>query len=70
MGVGGEPMFGRGDNGFCEVGEVFGVKMDVFGMGGDEITGFANVGEGGDDGDWCGGWFGDDCFGGRFRGHS
>ena len=48
VGVGEEPVRGRGGDGFREGAEMVGAEMDVLGVGGDEVAGFANVGEGGD----------------------
>lgn len=64
MGVGGEPVLGRGGDGFRKVFEIFVIKMDVLCMIRDEGAGLADAGEGGEVGsvgnDWwvrgSGGW--------------
>lgn len=48
VGVGGEPVFGRGSDGFDEVFEILMVEVDVLSMVGDESAGCLDVGKGGE----------------------
>lgn len=48
MGVGDEPMIGRSGDASREASEIFVVEVDMLGVVGDESTGLADVGEGGE----------------------